>query len=199
MKRLIVLTALVTIAVAPIAARSDPMSANPSGPYVGGGWGRFNLHPHNLDDVGSAIDTITDSNDNAWKVFAGYRFSPYWSLEGAYIDFGQPGDRFVASGSDGSYRVKMRGFAPSLIGTMPLGPVELSGKVGYYFYDTQTRINFSSGTFLESKHSRSDFLYGVGVGMTFFDHFNTRVEYERINVKNATDSDAMWLTGAWRF
>jgi len=55
------------------------------------------------------------------------------------------------------------------------------------------------GTFLQSKHGRSDFLYGAGVGMTLFDHLNARVEYERISIKNATNSEAMWLTGAWRF
>jgi OOP family OmpA-OmpF porin len=199
MKKLLAITALVLTATAPALAHAEPDAGNPSGPYIGGGWGRFNLHIHNLNDVGTAVDTISDAKDNAWKVFAGYRFNPYWSLEAAYIDFGSPGDRFQASGSDGSYRVKMSGFAPSLVGTIPLGPVELSAKVGYYLYDTETRVNFSSGTFLQSKHGRSDFLYGAGVGMTFFDHFNARVEYERINIKNATDSNAMWLTGAWRF
>jgi OOP family OmpA-OmpF porin len=199
MNQLIKFAVIAAIATAPVAAQSAPEPANPSGPYVGGGWGRFNLHVHNLSDVGTAVDTISDSNDNAWKVFVGYRLNPYWSVEGAYINFGQPGDRFVASGTDGSYRVKMSGFAPSVIGTIPLGPVELFGKVGYYFYDTTTRINFNSGEFLESKHSRSDFLYGAGVGITFMDHLHVRAEYERIHVKNATDSDAMWLTGAWRF
>jgi hypothetical protein len=199
MKKLFAITAMILTAAAPALAHAEGETGNPSGPYVGGGWGRFDLRIHNLNDVGAAADTISDSKDNAWKVFVGYRFSPYWSLEAAYIDFGSPGDRFQANGSDGSYRVKMSGFAPSLIGTIPLGPVELSGKVGYYLYDTETRVNFSDGTFLQSKHGRTDLLYGAGLGMTFFGHFNARAEYERIHVKNATNSDAMWLTGAWRF
>lgn len=199
MKTLPALATVMALAAAPAMAADAYSQANPSGAYLGGGWGRFNLHLHNLGDVGTAADTIVDSNDNAWKLFAGYRFSPYWSLEAAYIDFGRPSDRFVASGSNGTYRVKMSGFAPSIVGTLPLGPVELFGKAGYYLYNVDTRVDFNSGTFLESKHSRSDFIYGGGVGITVMEHLNVRAEYERVDVSNAPNSDALWLDAAWRF
>ncbi len=106
---------------------------NPTGPYVGGSIGQFNLDIDHLDDVNNAVQAVTDSDDNAWKVFAGYRFLPYLGVEAAYIDFGSPGDRFDASGSDGNYKVEMSGFAPSLIGRAPLGPVELFAKIGQYY------------------------------------------------------------------
>lgn len=199
MKYAIALGTLLTLTGGPVLADTSAESGNPTGAYVGAGWGRFNLHLRNLDDAGTSVDRITDSNDNAWKVFAGYRLNPYWSVEAAYINFGRPGDNFQAPGTDGSYQVKMHGFAPSIIGTLPLGPVELSGKVGYYFYDSETRINFTSGTFLQAKHQRSDFLYGAGLGVTVFSHLNAKVEYERVHARNAANSDAIWLTGAWRF
>src|SRR5882757_6602686 len=119
-------------AFAPLLAYSAPED-NPSGPYVGAGWGRFNLDIRNLSDVGTATSDIAKSDDNAWKIFAGWRFIPYLALEAAYINFGKTGDRFqatTASGSNGNYRVDLSGFAPYIIGTLPLGPVELFAKAG---------------------------------------------------------------------
>ena len=62
---------------------------NPGGPYVGVGWGQFNLNIKNLDDAGTAVSTIRHADDNAKKVFVGYRFNPYWALEAAYVKLGQ--------------------------------------------------------------------------------------------------------------
>ena len=183
------------------AAVSPALADNPSGPYVGGGYGRFNLHVHNFSDVGQAADTIADSNDNAWKLFAGWRLNPYVALEAAYINLGNPGEKFVSSGSDGVYKVHVTGFAPTVIGTLPLGPVEIFAKAGYYYYDVKLDVNVQSlgSAGLQSSHSRSDFLYGAGAGFTFFDHLHVRGEYERIDMANYGNSDAMWLTAAWRF
>jgi len=173
---------------------------NPSGPYVGAGWGRFNLDINNLSEAGSAVSSIAKSDDNAWKIFAGYRVNPYLSFEAAYVDFGKPGDRFSATGSDGNYRVKLSGFAPYVIGTVPLGPVELFGKVGYYFYNEDIRVDFDApGPGVDSSHSGSSFIYGGGVGITLLERVNVRAEYEKVDVDRAKSSDAIWLSAAWRF
>src|SRR5512145_585519 len=117
---------LAALCATPAIAEPD----NPGGPYVGAGWGQFNLDIKNLDDAGTAASSIAHSNDNAWKLFAGYRFNPYVALEAAYIDFGQPSDNFSSSGSNGNYRVDISGFAPTVVGSLPIGPVELFAKIG---------------------------------------------------------------------
>jgi OOP family OmpA-OmpF porin len=174
---------------------------NPSGPYIGGGYGRFDLKVHNFNDVGQGVDTIVDSNDNAWKLFAGWRMNPYFAIEGAYINLGNPGDKFTATGSNGTYQVHTTGFAPTLISSLPLGPVELFAEAGYYYYNVKLAVNVQSlgSAALDSSHSRSDFLYGAGAGITFLDHLHVRGEYQRINMANYSNSDALWLTAAWRF
>lgn len=185
-----------------VAAMTTPALAdNTGGPYVGAGYGRFNLHVHNFNDVGQAADTIADSNDNAWKLFAGWRLNPYFALEGAYINLGHPGEKFVSSGSNGTYDVKVTGFAPTAVASLPLGPVEIFAKAGYYFYDVKLDVNVQSlgSAGIQSSHSRSDFLYGAGAGITFLDHLHVRGEYERIDIKDYDSSDALWLTAAWRF
>jgi len=166
-RRLAVAVAVLFLVIAATVVQSDDYGPS-SGPYVGAGWGQFDLHLHNLNAVGTAVTDITHSDDDAWKAFVGFRFAPFVSVEAAYVDFGHPNDSFRTFGSDGVYHVTMTGFSPTVIGTIPLGPVELFGKAGYYFYDLDTRVDFSSGPFLESRHSRSDSLAEAESGLRCF-------------------------------
>lgn len=190
------LIALSGAALSAHAAESD----NSRGFYVGGGVGQFNVKIDDIDDTDEALERL-DDDDTSWKAFVGYRFSPYFAIEGAYVDFGGPSDRSTASGSSGDYKVELSGFAPYVIGTLPLGPVELFGKVGYYFYDVDITADLDDlgGDVFSSSDSGEDLLYGFGVGMTFFEHLNARLEYEKIDADNIDDADAIWLSGAWRF
>ena len=82
-------------------------------------------------------------------------------------------------------RSSISGFAPYLIGTIPIGPVELFGKVGYYFYDIDFQVDIDDPTFpdVDGGASDEDLLYGFGVGMTFFERLNARLEYEKIDCR----------------
>jgi opacity protein-like surface antigen len=192
--------ALLSLGIFPAISHGATPQNNPSGPYVGGGWGQFNLDIRNLGDVGTAATSITKSDDNAWKVFVGYRLNPYLAFEAAYIDFGHPEGRFTGTGSNGNYQVDLSGFAPYVVGTLPLGPMEIFGKVGYYYYDVKVKVDLDSpGPGVDSSHSRNDLIYGGGLGITFMDHLTLRGEYETVQIQNADSSDAFWLTGAWRF
>ncbi|HWK73231.1 MAG TPA: porin family protein [Povalibacter sp.] len=196
MKYVLAAATLLALGCGANAARAD----NERGFYVGAGVGQFNVKIDDIDDADEAIERL-DDDDAAWKIFAGYRFNPYIALEAAYIDFGRPKSRFAASGSSGDFKVSLDGFAPYLIGSLPLGPVEVFAKVGYYYYDVKTSIDLDDlgGNVFRSKKSDQDFLYGAGVGMTFFDHLHARLEYEKIEADQLDDADALWLSGAWRF
>lgn len=182
---------------------SAPAVADQSlaGPYVGIGWGHFDLKMQNLDDAGTAVNSIAHSGDDSWKVFAGYRASPYLSFEADYVNFGRPSDSFTGTGSDGNYRLRLSGFAPYVVGTLPAGPFELFAKAGYLFYNAKLDVNLNApGTqVIESSHSRSSFVYGGGIGITFLDHVNVNAEYDVVRIQNAKDSNALWLSTAWRF
>jgi OOP family OmpA-OmpF porin len=182
------------------AAGVSYAAENPSGFYVGAGIGQFNVNIDDIDQTDNAIERL-DDNDASWKAFVGYRINPYIALEAAYIDFGKPNTRSSASGSNGDYRVKVNGFAPYVIGTIPLGPVELFGKIGYYFYDVDLRADFDDPLKpdIDSSKSDEDLMYGVGIGATFFDHLNARLEYERIDSSRLDDADALWASASWRF
>ena len=173
---------------------------NDEGFYIGGGIGQFNVKIDDVDQTDEAIESL-DDDDNAWKAFVGWRMNPYFALELAYIDFGRPSDQFETGGTSGNYTVDLSGFAPYLIGTIPIGPVELFGKVGYYFYDIDLNVNIDDPTFpdVDGGASDEDLLYGFGVGMTFFERLNARLEYEKIDSDLIDDADALWLSGQWRF
>jgi hypothetical protein len=120
------------------------------------------------------------------------------SAELAYIDFAGPEDTVSTTLGDANVDVEISGFAPYLVGTLPLGIFELFAKVGYYFYDAD--VTFSAlGQSLSDDTSDEDLVYGAGVGLVLFDHLDARLEYEIIDVSDVETSDALWLTGAWRF
>jgi hypothetical protein len=196
-KKLLAASVALALSVAMTPALAAPED-NPDGVYAGLGYGQFRLDIDGFSEYTDVVNDISESDDNAWKAFVGYRFSPYIALEAAYIDFGSPGDRFETSSAGGSYTAELAGFAPYVIGSVPLGPVELFAKLGYYFYDVDLELDLDSDPDADSDYSESDFLYGVGAGLTFFNHLHVRAEYEVIDIDDA-DANAVWLSGAWRF
>jgi hypothetical protein len=199
MNRSVVLAMVVAGAAAgALASGSATAQENDRGFYVGGGVGQFNLKLDSIDQTDNAIRRL-DDNDTAWKAFVGYRFAPFLSIEAAYVDFGRPKDRFTTAGSGGDFSAKISGFEPSVVGTIPLGPVELFGKLGWLFYDVDASIDLDNGPGFDSSSSEQDFTYGGGVGMTFFERLNARLEYQRIDSSRIKDADAFWFSGAWRF
>lgn len=197
MNRAIVAATLLALSSGAAYAQSPE---NDEGLYIGGGVGQFDIEIDGVDGIDEAIGRLDDS-DTAWQAFIGWRLNPYISLQAAYVDYGGPNDDFSTSGSSGNYSASLSGFAPSIIGTLPLGPVELSAKLGYYFYDLDVSIDIDDPLDPDSKSSDSgeDVFYGVGVGMTFFDRLHAKLEYEKIDLEGVDDSNAFWLTGQWRF
>ncbi|WP_116813111.1 porin family protein [Steroidobacter cummioxidans] len=195
MKRAIMAATLLALGSGAAYAQSPE---NERGFYVGGGVGQFNVEIDNPGDLGDTLRSL-DDDDTAWQAFVGWRLNPYISLQAAYIDFGRPQDDFSSStGNHGRFRAELSGFAPSIIGTLPLGPVELSAKLGYYIYDLKISGDINDLEF-NRKDSGEDLMYGVGVGMTFFDHLHAKLEYEKIDLDEVDDANAFWLTGQWRF
>jgi opacity protein-like surface antigen len=194
------LAVLSTVAYVPTAFAADD---NESGPYLGGGYGQFDTSVDDVEELGEAIDEL-DTDDSAWKVFFGWRFNKFISLELDYIDLGSPRGDFGGSGDSGQYQLDLAGIGGYAIGTFPIGIFELSGKVGYYFHDLEINVdldNFGSGNgdVLDSDESGEALVYGVGAGVTLFEQLNAKVEYELFDVDRLDDSYAFWLTAAWRF
>lgn len=199
MKRGIIAATLLAMSCGTALAQSPD---NDEGLYVGVGFGQFNVGIDDIDETDEAVQRI-DDDDNAWKIFAGWRINPYFAFELNYVDFGENSGSTGSdsSGTSGNYRVDLAGFQPAIYGMFPLGPVELFGKVGYYFYDVDLAVNLDN---LDQDNFSADtseeaLSYGFGVGVTLFERLNARLEYEKIDADDFDDLDAIWLSGAWRF
>jgi OOP family OmpA-OmpF porin len=176
--------AVLLLALASTAAFAD----NDEGFYAGVGVGQFNVE---ISNVSSAT---FKGDDTVYKVFGGYRMSSFLGFELDYVDLGSASDTV----SNVKIETKINGWAPYVTGTIALGPIELLGRLGYYFYNID--VKGTSGAIAASgSKSTEDLVYGVGIGITLFERLHARLEYEEFDLGDTKKSNAVWLSGAWRF
>ena len=186
--------AIMSAALAPAAYSQE--QTNTSGFYLGGGVGQFNAQIDDVDQIDTTVDKWKD-DDTAYKIFAGYRINRFLGVEAAYLNLGKPSGAVVPG-----FNVKeaVDGFAPYVVGTIPLGPYfELNGRLGYYFYDANMRQTSTLNGDVQFKEESSALAWGAGIGANIGEKFNVKFEYERFDIKNLNDADALWLNAAWRF
>jgi OmpA-OmpF porin, OOP family len=186
--------ALLSVALAPAAFSQNQEEV--SGFYVGGGVGQFNAQIDDVDQLDNTVDAW-DEDDTAYKFFAGYRLNPFLGFEVDYINLGKPsGASIPGFNTDAA----VDGFAPYVIGTIPLGKwFEVYGRLGYYFYDANVRTQDGLNNNAEFDEESKDLVYGGGIGANVGEKLNIRLEYERFDLEGLDDADSLWLTAAWRF
>jgi OOP family OmpA-OmpF porin len=172
-----------------LTAAVPAWAENEGGFYAGAGVGEYNVKVDDIDDIGPIVGDF-DESDTSYKVFAGYRFNPYISAELDYINLGKP----ESTVSGFPIQTKTDGWAPYVVGTLPLGIFEVFAKAGWLFYDVDVDIDD-----FDASDSGDNIVYGAGVGVNLFEHLNVKLEYEEIDIENTDDSNALWLSAAWRF
>jgi opacity protein-like surface antigen len=181
-----------TVAAAAPAAFADENA----GFYLGGGVGQFNAQIDDVDDVDGTVDEW-DNDDTAYKFFAGYRMNKFLAFELDYINLGEPSGAAVPGFN---VDASVDGFAPYVVGTIPLGPwFEVYGRLGYYFYDATVGYENEIDGRVEFDEESEDLVYGAGVGANIGEKLNIRFEYERFDLQGVDDADSLWLTAAWKF
>jgi hypothetical protein len=187
---------LALVAGPALAQRDDDDRAgrNLEGFYLGAGVGDYSS---SVDEINS-LDSIDDAGidfsdgDNAMKVFAGWHFNRFFAVQGDFVDFGESSGAVSPSVSGTS---DVQGLAPSIVGTLPIGPIELFARVGMMFYDVD--LNLGGGRLIDE--SGEDLVYSAGIGIDVLDRLNLRLEYEEIDIEQLDESDALWLNVAWKF
>ena len=189
-----ILSTAAAVAALAFASGAYAQDANDEGFYLGGGVGEFNVDIDDFDDVPETIDDYS-SDDTAWKAFAGWRKNENLAFELAYVNLGSPEDTIAP---DTTAEIETDGFAPYIVGTLPFAAFELFAKAGYLVYETEARVTSPLGTVVVDDEG-DDFTWSAGLGLTVFDTFNLRLEYEMFDVQEVDDANALWLTGAFRF
>jgi OOP family OmpA-OmpF porin len=197
-KAITVATSLLLLMAGPALAQRDDDDRdgrNAEGFYLGGGVGDFSSavdEINSLDDVDDVGIDFSDG-DNATKLFAGYKFNQFFAVQGDYVDFGESSGAVTTSVRGTS---DVQGFAPKVVGTLPLGPIELFASVGMMFYEID--LNLTGGRVIDE--SGEDLVWSAGLGFDVLDdRLNLRLEYEEIDIERLDEADALWLTAAWKF
>ena len=197
MKNATVATVLLALMAGPVLAQSDDERSgrgNTEGFYLGGGVGDFSAAVDEIDELDDVDDVGIDfsDGDNAMKIFGGYAFNRFFAVQLDWVDFGESSGSVTPSRTGTS---DVQGLAPSVVGTLPIGPIELFARVGYIFYDVD--LNLSGGRLIEE--SGEDLVYAAGIGIDVLDRLNLRLEYEEIDIAELDEADALWLNVAWKF
>lgn len=209
MNKRLLLTALAVGSLA-AATAAHSQSAEDSGFYVGGGFGRAALE---ADFEGSTFRL--DDWDTAWRAIVGYRLNKYVAFQAEYIDAGTQQQQ-VGGGIGVTVDVQPTAVLPSVLGILPINDTfSVYAKVGYAFYDAKLQavvraINSSTLAVTElnrftAKDSGEDLLYGAGVRVTR-DAFSFDLLYEIVDVDLDYDvGDHNWdfnmlsLTATYKF
>lgn len=163
------------------------MAESGVGFYSGMGVGQVTLK--------DSIDGVDiKATDMGFKIFGGYRFNEYGSLEIAYLDAGTPDDTIsgVTIESDAS------AIQGSAILQIPIS-VHLEGYVraGFIAWDAENTATDGS-IVLTQKNDGTDFAAGIGAAWHVTPRFGLRAEIEGAEL-DGTDLRSLSIAGLFRF
>lgn len=150
-----------------------------SGAFFGVGVGDMNTH---VDDVYGSNYTF-DEGDVGFKLFGGYKFFPWLSVEGAYIDGGSPEVKDSdGAGASATLGIELQALVADVVLTLPIGErFGLFIKPGFAYWSAKTSVDYSDPYISFKDHQDDDggaFFIGGGGEFNFNEHFGARLEYE---------------------
>ena len=181
-------------ALAPMLLAGATHAAEP-GFYLGASGGQTTVDK-DAKDLGLDTSSITalqnfeiDDSDTGWKAYLGYQFLPWLGIEGGYVDLGSASKtRTVTNASGTDFRANgnadFTGWEGFLVGTIPIGPVDLFAKVGGANLKVDGNVNVTNLDTSESNRTSGNdndaqLAYGVGAAYNFGKgHWGLRVEAE---------------------
>ena len=133
-------------------------------------------------------DLKIDDDDTSWKAYVGYQFLPWLAIEAGYVDFGgaESEDRNIGDQTLEA-DIDLSGINAFLVGTLPVGPVDLFAKVGAIDFQTDADVKFA-GEKESNGENDTQLAYGVGAAYNFGKgHWGLRVEAEGFDDNEVDD------------
>jgi OOP family OmpA-OmpF porin len=181
-------TVLATL-IAPAFVAGAAQAAEP-GFYLGGSVGQSTAKASaGIDDGEGGFNTFHfDKTETGYKAFVGFNFLPFLGVEGGYVDFGSPEDHAVFGIQSIDGEVDATGWEAFLVGTLPIGPVDLFVKAGGIeaSFDLKVHDNLGTGQTFKDSESNEMFAYGAGAQWNI-GKFGIRVEAEGYDVSKLDD------------
>lgn len=149
-----------------------------------------------------------DTSGTAYKLFGGYRFNRFFTVEVAYVDGGDASESYadqVTGDPVLNLEYKSRGFQGSVLGSLPLGESAFSlfGRVGILDWKADLRErDFVAGTETVATGDGQDPFFGGGL-IAALDGAILRLEYEYVEFDTddpfGSKSEIISLAVAWIF
>lgn len=175
--------------IAGLLLAAAPSTAADRGFYIGAGAGQVNTSVDNVFDSGLDFD----EDDTGFKIFGGYRFFPWLSVEGAYIDGGSPSISETAGTETATLEIDANSLVAAAIFSLPIGEkFEIFVKPGMAYWDSTTTVSVTGpgvSDSLDDDDNGTAFFIGAGAGFNFTENFGIRLEYEWWDVAPKWDSD----------
>ena len=203
--------AALLLILAPLAAGAQSASRETiKGFYAGAGLGGSEPTSWDSDDYWYDDDDYYDDSgdgdsDTSLSVFAGYRFNRYLAAEVGWLDAGTMGwDQslvYVPELQDvynTDVDLDITTVNASVIGILPFARIweaYIRGGAAFYDADADQRLTPSFGGATVNRSvddSGTDFLFGIGIGVTLFDHAHVRFEFRSFFIDDellATNDD----------
>ncbi len=203
---LVAVASLVAILAAPVVLAAEP------GWYVGMGAGESRIYQVDAcSKVSRTLDpgfSCTEkTRDTATRIFGGYEFDRYWSMEAGYVDLG----KFTASASGtesgvpttGSISLKASAFSVDVSGILPVNEeFGLSGRIGIVRWrtDESTSLSALGLSTTQDQHKTGVSLHiGAGVKYDFTSEVRGRAELVRYPSTNGRSQiDTLLFSIAYR-
>jgi hypothetical protein len=146
-------------------------------PYAGVGMG-----------VSSVDDTFENEDPLSLKIYLGYRIIPFIAVEAGYTMYAS--DSYLDSTAH-TVENELEGFNVSALGILPLGIVDVYGKIGIVRWEYATYYH-THITYEDDGYSP---LAGVGLSLNLTDRFSLRADIEGM-FHDTIKSDNRLLTTA---
>lgn len=157
------------------AGLAGQAAAEDTGFYVGGSVG-YSYLEGDARDVIEDQDFGFDDDDFGYKIYGGWQILPFLAVEGGYVDFGEVEDTTPLTRT----RVSSDGWDAFVVGNLPLGPIDLFGKVGVIAFESDIDFDGSNTSFKDDD-SGTDPAYGIGAALEL-GSFALRGEWEYFDV-----------------
>ena len=184
-----------------VASMAMPVLAQNSnhGFYLGAGAGgaKYNGFNQLCRDITGAlpgidVDTDCDSSETsfAWKLFGGWRWNRYVSLEAGFANLGEAKGDTVIFGQDVNGEVSSTALFGELVGSIPLGTkARVFGKLGVANISAELTTDLFAvplGQLAPTSFSKdsTEAVYGAGLELGFTQNLMGRIEWERFDFED---------------
>lgn len=138
---------------------------------------------------GITAQSTVNSKDSSYKFYAGYQVTPYFAVEGGYVNLGKvdAAGTFTAPFPGGTFtdHIQASGWNADAVGTFPVREnVSLYGRLGWVRAKVTANVvaNGAFGTMLlPSEATSTGTHYGIGGQYKLNPNWAVRAEYEQFN------------------